>query len=65
MRLPVIQSAIVRIFGLIFISAFTCKAQFKVVNIDEWDRVKNDTTYILMDNVTSKVNDPYKELFKQ
>ncbi|MGP8214342.1 MAG: hypothetical protein ACLQQ4_02130 [Bacteroidia bacterium] len=57
----------------IFISAIGCwllanncigQAQIELKSMDEWARVKNDTTYVLMDSVDNPSNDIYKKLFK-
>jgi hypothetical protein len=39
------------------------QAQIEVKSSDEWARVKNDTTFILMDSVDDTKNDVYKKVF--
>jgi hypothetical protein len=41
------------------------KAQFKIEDINAWDKIKGDTTYVLMDSVTSPKNNAVKDFFKQ
>lgn len=53
------------IFSALVFAGYTSHAQFKMQNLDEWNKVKNDTTYILMDSLSSHRNDSYKKLFTQ
>jgi hypothetical protein len=46
----------------VFLSHFS-KAQFKIEDLKEWDKVKTDTTYVLLDSLSSHKNDSVKIFF--
>lgn len=54
---------IVFLFISCLILCHISQAQFQFQNSDEWERVKTDTAYVLLNNVASSKNDPVKELF--
>jgi len=39
------------------------QSQIEVKSIDEWNRVKGDTTFVIMDSVGEASNDVYKKIF--
>jgi len=50
---------------LILVAVTVTKGQFNIQNLDEWNRVKGDTTFILLDDITSQMDTPYVNVFKQ